>query len=92
MNRAVKFVLVLLGIILISYAIFVKTFVIHSPLSAWENTLMLYVNRGDDDKAREFFKSIISGIESYWNPVIIFGLLIVLAALFVKTNNREDKR
>jgi hypothetical protein len=84
MNRVVKLFLILLGIAVIGYAIFAKLGT-ESPMSALENSLGNAVHQGDVDQALKLFKTTMDRVEAAWNPVIILGLIITLAACFIKS-------
>lgn len=86
MKGYLKPILILLGLAVIGYAIFAKLS-IQSPVSAWENTLGNDVRKGDADHCLAFFREIINRVEASWNPVLVLGVLIVLAACFLKTRN-----
>jgi len=84
MNRLPKPLLILIGLVLVGYAIYFKTLALHSPRSAWENNLAAATLRGDGAVTGEFNR-IMDHAESGWPVVIGFGVAVVIVACLIKT-------
>jgi len=83
MNRFLKPLLILIGLALVGYAIYFKTFSLHSPRSAWENNLANAARRGDGELQVEFNR-IMDRVEAGWPVVIIAGIAITILACLIK--------
>ncbi len=84
MNRALKPLLILLGVALVGYAIYFKTLAIHSPRSAWESSLA-NAARTKEGEFAGMFNRIMDHVESGWNVVIVAGVVVVIGACLIRT-------
>lgn len=90
MNRALKPLLILLGLLLIGWAICFPIAVIDSPKSAWENTLSNYARQGDADGLVSFLnRNIIAPIRRGWTPVVILGVAITAVACLIRVERKS---
>lgn len=86
MNRALKPLLILLGVALVGYAIYFKTLAIHSPRSTWESSLA-NTARTKEGEFAGVFNRIMDHVESGWNVVISASVVFMGVACFIKTQN-----
>ena len=86
--------LILSGLLLAGYASFHQISAFDSPMSAREHTLVTLAHQGAVNgygEMTKFFREIMGKLKSGWNPVIVVGLLISVAACFIKTgSSRKD--
>ena len=87
MNHTIKSLLIVLGLGLVGYALYVKEFSIRSPQSAWENNLVNAARQGEQQFTNEFNR-IMQAVESGWNLVVFIGVAVVVAASFIKTRSK----
>jgi len=83
MRKLPKPLLLLLGVGLIGYALYVKEAVVHSPASAVENSL-LNAARKDPDAFHRQFQAFTGRMAAGWNRVMVFGVAILLATAAIK--------
>jgi len=93
MNRYLKPLLILMGLGMIAYATYIKTLAIHSPRSAWENSLVNDARQGDE-KFYHTFNRIMDGVEADWNVVVLAGIAVAVSAFFIRIGpeNADRKR
>jgi hypothetical protein len=90
MNHFIKPLLILLGLLLVGYAIYFKTLAIQSPRSAWESSLANAARHSEDEFAR-LFNRIMDHVESGWKVVIVAGIAVIFFACFIKTGPKDGK-
>ena len=89
MNRLLKPLLILLGLVLIGYGICFPIAAIDSPESAWDNSLSVYVPRNDVDGLLTFLhQNILAPIRRGWTPVVICGVVLTALACFIKVDRK----
>ena len=91
MNRYVKPILILLGLVLISHAIIFPVRNIDAGASAQETTLRNYARLGQYDEMSAFFSSILHRTRSGWPLVLILGVGVVIVAGCIKTGSKDGK-
>ena len=91
MNRALKPLLILLGLALIGYGLCFPIVAIDSPASAWENTLSNYARQSDAEGLITFLnRSIIAPIRRGWTPVVILGVAMTAIACFIRVERKSS--
>ena len=90
MNRLLKLLLTLTGLMLTGYAFYFKTTVIRSPQSALENALLNEARREDGGFSR-LFSHIMDQVGSGWDVVMVAGVAVAVIACFIKTGPWNGK-